>query len=246
MSRHGSARAVIEAVHRQDAIVGVLPMPRQDDADPWWRHLATSRPNAPRIIARLPFAGSRWRPCGTPEALAICPISVEPTGRDRSFIVAESESRLDLDQLARALRQAGPRPELRRGLARAGGARSWLYLAEVEGCLAPDDDGCSTCGRPWSTPPKRLLLVGGYAVPLDHGDARPAARRGAGLAVGSSGEGRERGHPHDPADPPPGDPRHRPIRRRRVEHPRRQSRHQAGIERERAGAEPEGARSVSR
>ena len=56
MSRHSSMRAVIEAVHRQDATVGVLPVPRHDDADPWWRHLVTNQPETPRIIARLPFA----------------------------------------------------------------------------------------------------------------------------------------------------------------------------------------------
>ncbi|MFO1155518.1 MAG: chorismate mutase [Rhodospirillales bacterium] len=55
MSRHGSARTVIEAVTRQDATVGVVPMPRSDDADPWWRHIAADRPDAPKVIAWLPL-----------------------------------------------------------------------------------------------------------------------------------------------------------------------------------------------
>jgi chorismate mutase/prephenate dehydratase len=167
MSRHGSMRSVIEAVRRQDAIVGVLPMPRQDDADPWWRHLATGRPDAPKIIARLPFAGYVAGRGGTAEALAICPVSVKPTGRDRSFIAAEWESRLGLDQLARALRQIGLVPGFAAVWRKLEGPRAWLYLAEVEGWLAPDDVRLQQLAQTMDTPPKRLLLVGGYAMPLD-------------------------------------------------------------------------------
>jgi chorismate mutase / prephenate dehydratase len=167
MIRHGSMRSVIEAVHRQDAIVGVLPMPRQDDADPWWRHLATGRPDAPKIIARLPFAGYVASRGGMAEALAICPVSVKPTGRDRSFIVAEWESRLGLDQLARALRQAGLVPSFTAVWRELEAPRAWLYLAEVEGWLAPDDVRLQQLPQIMDTPPKRLLLVGGYAMPLD-------------------------------------------------------------------------------
>jgi hypothetical protein len=167
MSRHGSVRSVIEAVHRQDAIVGVLPMPRQDDADPWWRHLATGRPDAPKIIARLPFAGYAAGRGGTPEALAICPVTVKPTGSDRSFIAAEWESRLGLDQLTRALRHSGFVPSFAAVWREQEAPGAWLYLAEVEGWLAPDDGRLQQLRQTMGAPPKRLVLVGGYAMPLD-------------------------------------------------------------------------------
>jgi chorismate mutase len=57
LTGHGSARQVIEDVRDQKATVGILPLPTRDDTDPWWRHLVTTGANAPRIIARLPFAG---------------------------------------------------------------------------------------------------------------------------------------------------------------------------------------------
>ncbi|NJO55502.1 MAG: hypothetical protein HC834_03140 [Rhodospirillales bacterium] len=57
IARHGTVRGVIESVHRQEASVGVLPFPSQNDPDPWWRHLFTSHADAPKIIARLPFIG---------------------------------------------------------------------------------------------------------------------------------------------------------------------------------------------
>jgi hypothetical protein len=181
---------VIEAVHRQDAIVGVLPMPRRDDADPWWRHLATCRPDTPRIIARLPFAGYVAGRSGTPEALAICPISVKPTGRDRSFIAAEWESPLGLDQLARVLRHSGLVQSLAAVWREQEAPRSWLYLAEVEGWLAPNDVRLQHLRQTMSTPPKRLLLVGGYAVPLDDEmlGPPPAAAQGLQSVRAAKGE----------------------------------------------------------
>ena len=193
MSRHGSVRAVIEAVHRQDAIVGVLPMPRRDDADPWWRHLATCRPDTPRIIARLPFAGY-VAGRSTPEALAICPISVKPTGRDRSFIVAEWESRLGLDRRASAA-ALGPSPELRRGLARAGGATVVALLGRGRRLARARRRTAAALAADHEHPAEALVAGRRLRRAARRRDARSAARRGAGLAVGSCGEGRERGHP---------------------------------------------------
>ena len=93
MTRHGSVRSVIEAVNRQQATVGVLPLPHQDDTDPWWRHLVSSDPDAPKIIARLPFAGPGNGLGGELEGLVICPVTLKPTGRDRSFLAIDAEER---------------------------------------------------------------------------------------------------------------------------------------------------------
>ncbi|MEJ0070838.1 MAG: hypothetical protein WDO24_21260 [Pseudomonadota bacterium] len=45
--------AVMRAVTDDPNMVGVLPWPRDEDPDPWWRHLLGAE--APRIVARLPF-----------------------------------------------------------------------------------------------------------------------------------------------------------------------------------------------
>jgi chorismate mutase / prephenate dehydratase len=165
LSRHGSVRSVIEAVHRQDAIVGVLPMPRHDDSDPWWRHIVTSHADAPKVIARLPFAGSGNARGGALEALAICPVAVKPTGRDRSFLVVESGERLGLDQFTKALREAGLAPTFATLWGEAQ-PLSWLYLAEVEGCLEADDPRLNHLRSVLGRSVSRLLLLGGYAMPL--------------------------------------------------------------------------------
>jgi chorismate mutase len=186
MTRHDSAGSVIEAVRRQEAIVGVLPMPVHDDADPWWRHLVTAAPNAPKVIARLPFADFTDGGANGPEALVVCPVNVVPTGRDRSYFAAESENRIDLDQLARALRRAGFAPNFAARWRGDGRAQSWLYLAEVEGWLSPDDGRLQsvrqTIGA--STP----VLIGGYAIPLTREmlGPSPSAARGVRAAKGEN------------------------------------------------------------
>ena len=166
MTRHGSVRSVIEAVHRQDAIVGVLPMPRHDDGDPWWRHIVTNNPDAPRIIARLPFAGNGPMRGGAAEALVICPVMVVPSGRDRSYLVVESELRVAVDQFTQALREAGLESVFATVWHGEEVPQSWLYLAEIEGFLVPDDARLQHFGRVLGNPLKRLVLLGGYAMPL--------------------------------------------------------------------------------
>ncbi|MBK8176530.1 MAG: chorismate mutase [Rhodospirillales bacterium] len=166
VTRHTSVRSVIEAVHRQDAIVGVLPMPRLDDTDPWWRHIVTSHPEAPRIIARLPFVDfGAGRRTGA-EALAICPVSVVPTGRDRSYLVAETEERLGLNQFTQALQEAGLTSTFATVWRDEGQPQSWLYLSEVDGSLATDDARLDILRRTIGKPLKRLQPIGGYALPI--------------------------------------------------------------------------------
>ena len=77
MTGHDSSRSVIEAVRNQEATVGILPLPRIDDDDPWWRFLVSKAPETPRIIARLPFISSGNGPGEGLEALAICPVGKE-------------------------------------------------------------------------------------------------------------------------------------------------------------------------
>jgi hypothetical protein len=165
MSRHASVRSVIEAVRRQDAIVGVLPMPRHDDGDPWWRHIVTSRPEAPKVIACLPFAGV-GNARGDAEALAICPMAVAPTGRDRSFLAVESERRVGSPQFTEALQKAGLISTFVTFWREREPPQAWLYLAEVEGWLGDGDPRLQQLHRTFGKPFRRVLQLGGYAMPL--------------------------------------------------------------------------------
>ncbi len=177
MTRHGSVRSVIEAVNRQQAIVGVLPLPHQDDADPWWRLLVSSNPEAPKVIARLPFAGPGNGLGGELEGLVICPVTVKPTGRDRSFLAIDSEKRLGLGQVATALTSVGLPPTFSALWREEQGPRAWLYLAEVDGFLTLEDARLAKFQEILGTPLKRLVLLGGYATPLTAAELGPPAAR---------------------------------------------------------------------
>jgi chorismate mutase / prephenate dehydratase len=166
LSRHGSVRSVIETVRRQEAIVGVLPLPRHDDADPWWRHIVTSQPETPKIVARLPFAGFAGSRSDAVEALVICPVTVVPTRRDRSFLAAELESRIGLEQFGKRLLEAGFESAFATLWREREPPQGWLYLAEVEGWLGADDPRLQRLQRILGKTSGRLLVLGSYAVPL--------------------------------------------------------------------------------
>jgi chorismate mutase len=176
IARHGTVRGVIEAVHRQECTVGVLPLPRPDDHNPWWRHLVTSLAGAPKIIARLPFAGpSNARDAGF-EALAICPVTVKPTGRDRSFVCGEGNAALTAGRFGSAMTQAGLAVLATCAWTETEAAPpASLLLAELDGYVAGDDPRLAAARRTLDKDLNRLVWLGAYACPLTVADLGPAA-----------------------------------------------------------------------
>lgn len=185
MSRHTSVRSVIDAVRRHEAIVGVLPLPRTDDVDPWWRHLVTSHPDAPRIIAKLPFAGPASTRGDEAQALVICPVAVRPTGRDRTYIAAEVDAGVGAAQLATALDGAGLAPLGIFPWHEAETPASTLYLVEIADFVEAGDFRLDAVRMAMGRPLSRLLTLGGYAEPLDAAALGPVARQ-ASAATGAS------------------------------------------------------------
>src|SRR5690242_16064904 len=61
---------VIRAVADRSSSAGVLPLPQPGEPDPWWPDLAMLPGDAPRVVARLPFA-ARGNARGKGDALAI-------------------------------------------------------------------------------------------------------------------------------------------------------------------------------
>jgi chorismate mutase-like protein len=145
--RHERAGEVLREVIDGVASVGILPLPRDEDPEPWWAALAGNEKNTPRIVARLPFA-----PDGRPgaEALAVAPIAQEPSGRDHSYIVIESANPLSRHALTETLQGAGLAPVF---LATFGA----LHLAEIGDFVAAGDARLARVGA---------VAIGGYAVPF--------------------------------------------------------------------------------
>ena len=164
VSRHRSARRVIDAVRRHKAALGILPLPAPGDGDPWWRHLVAD--DAPKVIARLPFIGHGSSARTDLQALVICPIAQEPTGRDVSYLAIEAAGQIAPARLRAALR--GARLPVRTLAAWQGGApsRRWLHLAEVGDFVGVDDGRKKDVLRRLGSEAKRIVALGGYAEPL--------------------------------------------------------------------------------
>ena len=176
MTQYASTRRLVEVVQAQDVTLGILPIPIRRDDDPWWRRLATTVEGTPRIIAKLPFAGPGNARSAEREALVICPVAMEPTGRDCTYMVFESGGELTEASFARAAQTAGfdvlfatdwddpTRPQI------------WLKLVELDGFIEENDpridavrEECKKIGGDIS----RVIKLGGYAKPLTEDDLGP-------------------------------------------------------------------------
>lgn len=164
MTGYAAERRVIEAVGSRNATVGILPMPREDDPDPWWQHLVNENEMTPRIIARLPFAGAGNYRDKDLEALVICPVAHHPVGRDRSYLAVETAKEITLSRLGEAFAGIGL-PLVSCCVRRNAQPRdSWLYLAETNEYVADDDRRITSLAD--LLPLTRVVLLGGYAIPL--------------------------------------------------------------------------------
>jgi chorismate mutase / prephenate dehydratase len=161
---HQAAGAVMRAVTDDPHVVGVLPWPRDEDPDPWWRHLSGG--DGPRIVARLPVAGSD--PAAS--ALAVARAAVEPTGDDRSFLGIETGDAISRARLLSCLTAAGcdvgfiatdreqPAPPLN------------LHLVEIAGYVGPGDRKLAAIREAAPDAIRRVAWLGSHAVPLGADD----------------------------------------------------------------------------
>lgn len=172
MTRHVSARAVVEAVRNMDATVGILPLPRRDDVEHWWRLLVSETPGTPRVIARLPFvsggAGAEL------ESLVICAVDQEETGRDRSYLAVEAGADIGFKAVESALSQSGVSAVSHQLWHDAERPAAWTYLVEVFGFVDPKGRQLKRLKDGLGRPVNRLIHLGGYATPLSDADLADA------------------------------------------------------------------------
>jgi hypothetical protein len=176
---------VIRAVSDGQAAVGVLPMPQEEDPDPWWRTLMATDDHAPRIISRLPFGPRGNARTEAGDALAIGHGTPQPTGRDRTLLATENAPDISRGRFVSLLSSLGLECTFLAGCDHAEGANT---LIEVDGFVALDDprlDGFRTQFEPSLT---RLIRIGGYPVPLSLGTPAPGRSAPVLSVVTSNGE----------------------------------------------------------
>jgi len=176
MVPYRSAGQVIGAVMDGQVAVGVLPMPAEDDPDPWWRHLLSTDGNAPHVIARLPFgARGNARPNGA-DALAIGRGSEQATGQDRTFFATENAPDISRGRIVSTLSGLGLSCTF---IALCEHADSVNTLIEIDGFVPADDPRLDRFRTEIGKSLYRLLRLGSYAAPLaaaTFSAAKPAGR----------------------------------------------------------------------
>ena len=165
MTLHHSPQIVLRMVSENDDVMGVLPVPGQNDDPPWWPYLATDVESAPRIIARLPFvadAGSRIEDL---DALVVARIPPEPSGDDVSLLAVAADEEVSRDRLREILMSAGidghPIAIHSEGTEAAG----WLHLVEVAGFVAGNDRRLAAVVDADPGTVRGVVSLGAYAAP---------------------------------------------------------------------------------
>ncbi len=166
MSLHGAANAVVRAVVDGTATVGVVPLPQDGEAEPWWPLLVGAGENAPSVVTGLPFVANDARPAEPAGALAIAHMTQQPTGDDVSMIVVEADAEVSRDTLNEAFTTAGLAASIVAVWRDADNGETRLHLAQAADFLAPDDARLAALAAALAERVLRIVPLGGYAVPL--------------------------------------------------------------------------------
>ncbi|MGQ0676143.1 MAG: chorismate mutase [Rhodospirillales bacterium] len=162
----GSPAQVLSAVAEGGAMIGVLGLPRDDEAEPWWPTLAASS-RGPRVVARLPFAGPGNARGERPQALAVALLEPEPTGQDRALVAVEARDEFSRTRLAELLARAGLGASVlavaKRG---SGDGAGQLSLVEVNQFLKPGEQRLAALDAAAPGEIARMTVIGAYAEPL--------------------------------------------------------------------------------
>jgi chorismate mutase len=165
MTAFHSVGEVLRALAEGRADIGVLPTPAEGEREPWWPLLTLAGAAAPRILARLPFAGhGNARGDGGFDALVIGRGAPDPTGSDRSFIALETQGGLSRARLIAALRDAGLTVTLFAAHEPAD-ADAW-YLVELDDMVTKDDPRLAKALKQLGERIARVVSLGGYAKPF--------------------------------------------------------------------------------
>ena len=163
-----SPMAALRAVVDGTAAFAVLPVPQDDDADPWWRALAAGDSGAPRICLRLPFVSATdnyERGC-----YVVGTTRTEPTGRDRAALVVELGRDMSRGRLKDQMTAAGLTPISFRSRFDPVLEGASQHFVEVADAIAPGDPRLDQLREALGETFVRAHVVGGWPDPV-----RPAS-----------------------------------------------------------------------
>lgn len=158
---YDTAGQVIRAVAGGIASVGVLPLPKVREPDPWWPHLLSTADDGLRVLARLPF-GARGNARAGTDALAIGCGAQDESRFDRTLLGAECSAAISQAQISELLSTIGMVCTF---LACCGRGKP-VYLIEAESFVPISDRRLDPFRSELGPALERLVPLGGYAAPL--------------------------------------------------------------------------------
>jgi len=161
MSAYDTVGQVIRAVGGGTGSVGVLPLPKAEEPEPWWPQLLSTNDDAPRVVARLPF-GARGNARVDTDALAIGCGGQKESGLDRTLLVAECFSGISRPRILELLSTVG----LVCTVIACSDLGKMVCLIEAEGLVPLSDRRLEAFRSELGAALARVLPLGGYAVPL--------------------------------------------------------------------------------
>jgi chorismate mutase / prephenate dehydratase len=184
MTVYQTTLQVIRAVTDRRVAVGVLPMPRDDDNDPWWLHLLSPDADVPRVVARLPF-GPRGNARSDGDALAIGYGPPQSSDNDRTLLATENAGDISQSRFAAAFAALGMTC---RFIFSCGQGATTNTLIEIDGFVTLDDSRLEKLRERLGADLLRLFAIGSYAVPLAEANGTSPAS-GVAQAVAVTGNG---------------------------------------------------------
>ena len=158
---HSPAQAIAE-VGAGTATAAVLPLPAEEEAQPWWTSLLHRADPRIHVVARLPFWGPRTEGAPRVHALVVAAVAPDPSGADRSLITLELPPEQSRARLSAALGAAGFTLG-RTLLLRDPRVPAAQALVDVDGFVTDNDPRLATLNDVLRPP----VVLGAYALPVE-------------------------------------------------------------------------------
>ncbi len=166
MSLHRIANPVLNAVFSGAVTIGLLPIPAEDDVDPWWPKLIAGGDKLLRVIARVPFienGNGRFEDLG---ALAVALTMPGMSGDYVSLFAVEATADFSRGSLQEAFVDAGQPAKAIAVWTESRSATSHLHLIEIADFIRPDDPRIAAVADSHREQNIQIVDLGGYAVPI--------------------------------------------------------------------------------
>ena len=159
----GSPQRVLQEASGGNGVIGVLPWPEHEEGQPWWPNLAGEDNETMNIVGVLPFFESATGRFESRRLMVVATYPPEPSGDDRSYLIANTDPELSRARLG----------ELLSGADLAGGVLAthqsdgvMRQLLEIEGFVARDDERLQRMTAASNGAIPLVKAVGASATPL--------------------------------------------------------------------------------